>query len=63
MVAHGWGKPAVVGWSAMTFVEGGISVDDMRIIFDGAIVSIDGETGEIFAGTPHETRLAPRPSP
>jgi len=59
VVARGWGKPAVVGWDAMQFVECGISVDDMRID-EGAILSIDGESGEIFAGAlACETHLTP----
>lgn len=59
VVARGWGKPAVVGWGAMSFVEGGISVDGVRID-TGATLSIDGETGEVFAGAlACETRRTP----
>lgn len=49
VVARGWGKPAVVGWDAMSFGDGGISVGG-EWIGEGTIVSIDGETGEVFLG-------------
>ncbi|UNU42315.1 hypothetical protein EAO27_06040 [Sphingopyxis sp. YF1] len=59
VVARGWGKPAVVGWAAMSFADGGILADGMWIA-DEAILSIDGETGEIFPGElASTTQIAP----
>ena len=59
VVARGWGKAAVVGWGAMSFVDGGISVDGKRID-EGTVLSIDGETGETFLGElASETRISP----
>lgn len=59
VVARGWGKPAVVGWDAMSFGDNGILVDG-KWIDEGTIVSIDGETGEVFLGAiASEARLTP----
>ena len=49
VVARGWGKPAVVGWDAMSFGDGGIFVS-AEWIEEGTILSIDGGTGEVFLG-------------
>jgi pyruvate, orthophosphate dikinase len=49
VVARGWGKPAVVGWSVMTFFDDGIHVDG-HAYRCGTVVSIDGRSGEVFLG-------------
>jgi pyruvate,orthophosphate dikinase len=49
VVARGWGIPAVVG-AAMVEVNGeGIRIGDRRL-GAGEIITIDGGTGEVFAG-------------
>jgi pyruvate,orthophosphate dikinase len=59
VVARGWGIPAVVGAAAM-------EVDDGRVIFGertletGAVITIDGRTGEVFEGAiPGITEVVP----
>ncbi|MFT3809598.1 MAG: pyruvate, phosphate dikinase [Micropepsaceae bacterium] len=47
VVARGWGKPAVVGIVEMTVMNDGILVGSRRIPA-GALVALDGETGEVF---------------
>jgi len=49
VVARGWGIPAVVGASDVKVGEGTISIGD-RGFAAGDILTIDGGTGEVFAG-------------
>jgi pyruvate, orthophosphate dikinase len=49
VVARGWGIPAVVGAAAME-VDDGCVVFGERTLEDGAIITIDGRTGEVFEG-------------
>ena len=50
MVARGWGIPAVVGASALSVGEKGIAIDG-RSLKVGEQITIDGSTGEVFAGS------------
>jgi len=59
VVARGWGIPAVVGAEAVKVMDGGIEVGD-RPLKVGDTITIDGGTGEIFAGfVAGSTALAP----
>jgi pyruvate,orthophosphate dikinase len=49
VVARGWGIPAVVGAADVQVGEGGIVVAG-RALAAGATITIDGTTGEVFAG-------------
>ncbi|NOY56102.1 MAG: pyruvate, phosphate dikinase [Actinobacteria bacterium] len=49
VVARGWGIPAVVGASAVKVGEGTISIGD-RVFTAGDMLTIDGGSGEVFAG-------------
>jgi len=49
VVARGWGKPAVVGWTAMEVGDHGIQAEGIWIA-EEAVISIDGNSGEIFPG-------------
>jgi pyruvate,orthophosphate dikinase len=49
VVARGWGIPAVVGASAVVVGEAGARLGD-RAVAVGEVISIDGSTGEVFAG-------------
>ena len=49
VVARGWGIPAVVGAEAVRVRDGGIEVGD-HAMNAGDTITIDGGTGEIFAG-------------
>jgi pyruvate,orthophosphate dikinase len=49
VVARGWGIPAVVGAPALAVADGSIEVGGERIDV-GQPISIDGTTGEVFAG-------------
>lgn len=49
LVAREWGIPAVVGCAALRFVDGGAMIGRVRV-GQGEIISIDGSTGEVFAG-------------
>ncbi len=51
VVARGWNKPAVVGASAVVPdpVAGSVTVAG-RVLVAGALISIDGSTGEVFEG-------------
>jgi pyruvate,orthophosphate dikinase len=59
VVARGMGKPCVAGCEALTIDPSGrqFSVDG-KVIHEGDVISIDGQTGEVFAG-PIET-IAPK---
>lgn len=50
VVARGWGIPAVVGAAAVQVEEGTVSVGE-RHLAAGEVITIDGATGEVFAGT------------
>ncbi|MEE8497737.1 MAG: pyruvate, phosphate dikinase [Acidimicrobiia bacterium] len=64
VVARGWGIPAVVGAEAVTVGDGTVSVGDVTLGV-GDFLTIDGASGEVFAGTvdgstvpvPEATRL------
>jgi len=49
VVARGWGKPAVVGASALQFVPGGVRIGS-KVVHAGEVISIDGTTGEVVIG-------------
>ncbi|HET9613888.1 MAG TPA: pyruvate, phosphate dikinase [Candidatus Limnocylindrales bacterium] len=49
VVARGWGIPAVVGASAVEVAPDEIRVGERRIAVE-EMISIDGSTGEVFAG-------------
>jgi pyruvate,orthophosphate dikinase len=49
VVARGWGIPAVVGASTVQVDGEGIRIGDRRLDA-GEIITIDGGTGEVFAG-------------
>jgi pyruvate,orthophosphate dikinase len=50
VVARGWGIPAVVGASALRIDEGGAELADGTRIEPGAVLTIDGSTGEVWRG-------------
>tara|TARA_B100001175_G_scaffold148968_1_gene126314 strand:- start:95 stop:709 length:615 start_codon:yes stop_codon:yes gene_type:complete len=49
VVARGWGIPAVVGVTELTFDGNSVSIGD-RNFSAGEVVTLDGTTGEIFYG-------------
>ena len=49
VVARGWGIPAVVGASAADVRDREVVVEG-RTLRDGAVITIDGSTGEVFEG-------------
>jgi pyruvate,orthophosphate dikinase len=49
VVARGWGIPAVVGASAVSVGSESVAVDG-RVLGVGDQITIDGSTGEVFAG-------------
>ena len=49
VVARGWGIPAVVGANAIEVGDGMVKVDG-HVLRDRAHLTIDGGTGEVFAG-------------
>jgi pyruvate,orthophosphate dikinase len=49
VVARGWGIPAVVGATALEVGDRGIRIGD-RTISVREVISVDGSTGEVFAG-------------
>ena len=49
VVARGWGIPAVVGAAAVAIGEGSIAIAGRRMAV-GEQLTIDGSTGEVFAG-------------
>ena len=49
VVARGWGKPAVVGATEVRVAADGVSVAG-RSFPEGAVLSIDGGTGDVFEG-------------
>jgi pyruvate,orthophosphate dikinase len=49
VVARGWGIPAVVGASGVTIEDGAVVIGGARYAV-GDVLTIDGSTGEVFAG-------------
>ncbi len=49
VVARGWGIPAVVGAAAVSVGEGTVKIDG-RMIAAGETITIDGSTGDVYAG-------------
>jgi pyruvate,orthophosphate dikinase len=49
VVARGWGIPAVVGAREISVAADGITVDGTKVA-TGEVLSIDGNTGEVFHG-------------
>ena len=49
VVARGWGIPAVVGVSDLEISETEMNIDG-NIVKEGAYISLDGSTGELFSG-------------
>lgn len=49
VVARGWGVPAVVGASELSVDAGGFTTGT-RNFWVGEVITIDGSTGEVFAG-------------
>ena len=49
VVARGWGIPAVVGAAGVELGNGGVRIGE-RSFAVGETISIDGSTGEVFAG-------------
>jgi pyruvate, orthophosphate dikinase len=49
VVARGWGIPAVVGAAAVEVSPGVVRIGE-RVFAEGDVVSIDGSSGEVFAG-------------
>jgi pyruvate,orthophosphate dikinase len=49
VVARGWGKPAVVGASDITFSEDHLNVGNISLK-EGDLISIDGTTGNVVLG-------------
>jgi pyruvate, orthophosphate dikinase len=59
VVARGWGIPAVVGARGLQIGDGMVLIGD-RTLQAGDTISIDGGTGEIFAGeVPRTSTIAP----
>lgn len=50
VVARGWGIPAVVGASALRIDDGGAVLADGTRIEPGAVLTVDGSTGEVWRG-------------
>jgi len=49
VVARGWGIPAVVGVSDLEIADGNIKIKG-ALVEEGAYISLDGSTGEVFSG-------------
>jgi pyruvate,orthophosphate dikinase len=59
VVARGWGIPAVVGAVGVTVEDGQVTFGS-RILEAGAVITIDGTTGEVFEGAiPGTTEVVP----
>jgi pyruvate,orthophosphate dikinase len=59
VVARGWGIPAVVGTQSLQVGDSAVVIGD-RTLRAGEIISINGGTGEIFAGeVPRTSTVAP----
>ena len=57
VVARGWGIPAVVGAADVKVGDGDVVIGD-RAFEAGELITIDGTTGEVFAGAIGGTRVA-----
>lgn len=51
VVARGMGKPCIVGCSDLKITESGCTTPDGAAISEGDIITIDGSTGVIYAGS------------
>jgi pyruvate,orthophosphate dikinase len=49
VVARGWGKPAVVGAAEVVLGDGRVRIGS-RELAAGEVISIDGSTGDVYAG-------------
>jgi pyruvate, orthophosphate dikinase len=59
VVARGWGIPAVVGAAGLVVRDRQTVIGD-RTFHEGAMITIDGDSGEVFAGeVPGRTEVAP----
>jgi pyruvate,orthophosphate dikinase len=59
VVARGWGIPAVVGATELEIDPGRVLVGG-RTLREGDVITIDGETGEVFEGSvPSATEVVP----
>ncbi len=59
VVARGWGIPAVVGAAAIHVSDSGLEIGG-RTLACGQVITIDGSTGEVFAGeVAGSTEVAP----
>ncbi len=59
VVARGWGIPAVVGADEVELTDGGVLLAGVRYAV-GEVLTIDGATGEVFAGeVPGHEEVAP----
>jgi pyruvate, orthophosphate dikinase len=59
VVARGWGIPAVVGAERVGVADGEVRIDG-RVLRSGDLITIDGGTGEVFAGAvASQTEVAP----
>ena len=60
VVARGWGIPAVVGAAGLRVGDGRVEVAG-RTLRDGETITIDGASGEVFAGViPGRTEVVPQ---
>jgi pyruvate,orthophosphate dikinase len=50
VVARGWGIPAVVGARDLTIVADGVRTADGTVVRAGQTITIDGATGDVWAG-------------
>ena len=56
VVARGWGIPAVVGAAGVKVAAGDVAIGG-RTFAAGGVITIDGTTGEVFAGAVGGTRV------
>ncbi len=60
VVARGWGIPAVVGAAGLRIRDGEVDVAG-RTLHEGETITIDGASGEVFAGViPGRTEVVPQ---
>ena len=60
VVARGWGIPAVVGAAGLRIGDGEVDVAG-RTLHEGETITIDGASGEVFAGViPGRTEVVPQ---
>ena len=59
VVARGWGIPAVVGAAGVDVRDGAVAIGG-RVFAAGEVITIDGSSGEVFAGAiPATTEIVP----